>query len=71
MLCLFLVSSPKIPYPILLPLLTNPPTPPLLSGIPLHWRIELSQDQGPPLLSVKTCFVTKYMINFRESSMRC
>jgi hypothetical protein len=38
MLSPFLVSPPKIPYP--LPLLPNPPTPIPGPGIPLYWVIE-------------------------------
>jgi hypothetical protein len=51
MLTHFLVSPPKIPYP--LPLLPDPPTPIPGPGIPLHWGIELSQDLGP-LFSLMT-----------------
>jgi hypothetical protein len=52
MLFPFLVSplktpSPPIPFP--LPLLTNPSTSLPGLGIPLHWGIEPSQDQGPLL----------------------
>jgi hypothetical protein len=45
------VSPP--PHP-----LTNRPTPASCLGIPLHWGIELSQDQGPllPLMSNKGIF---------------
>ena len=45
----FLVSPLQIPYPIYLPLLTNPPTPIPGPDIPLYWGIEPSQDQGPLL----------------------
>ena len=37
---------PKIPYPLSLPLLPNPPTPIPGPGIPIYWGIEPSQDQG-------------------------
>ena len=49
----FLVSPLKTPIPSPLPLLPNLPTPIPDPGIPLHWGIELSQDQGPflPLMS--------------------
>jgi hypothetical protein len=59
MLSLFLVSTPKTPYP-----LPHSPTLPLpLPGpaIPLHWSIEPSQDQGPllPLMTDKAilCYI--------------
>jgi len=51
----FLVSPLEIPYliplPLLLRMLTHPPTPSCLPhpGIPLHWGIKPSQEQGPPL----------------------
>ena len=57
MLSPFPVSSPQIPYPILLPL--PPPThplPPHHPGIPLHWGTEPSQDQGPPREVFKVTF---------------
>ena len=39
----------KTSIPLLIPLFSNPVL--LLgSGIPLHWGIELSQDQGPLIL---------------------
>ena len=55
MLSPFPVSSPKTPflYPLPSSLLTNLPTPTSGPGIPLHWGIEPSQDQGPffPLMT--------------------
>jgi hypothetical protein len=48
MLSPFLVSPPKIPYP--LPLYPNPSTPISGPGIPLYWNIEPSQDPGPLLI---------------------
>jgi hypothetical protein len=50
MLSPFLISPPKILYP-----LPSPPAPPNPStpipgpGIPLYWGLEPSQDQGPLL----------------------
>ena len=60
MLSPFLVSPPKIPYSLPLLLLNNPPI--LTSwGIPLHWGIEPSQNQGPfhPLMTNKAilCYI--------------
>ena len=55
MLSSFLVSSPETPYTCPSPCLykgAHPPThslPPPCPGIPLHWGMEPSQDQGPPL----------------------
>jgi hypothetical protein len=40
-------SENPLSYPFPLHLLTNPPTP--SPGIPLHWGIMWSQDQGPLL----------------------
>ena len=64
MLSFFLVSPPKTPYPLLLPLLTNPPTLLPCLGIPLHWGIKPSQDQGPllPLMSKKAilCYICSW-----------
>jgi hypothetical protein len=45
----FLVSPPKIPYPLPVPLLPNPPTPIPGPVIPLYWGIVPSQDLGPLL----------------------
>jgi hypothetical protein len=58
MLSPFLVSPPKTPYPLPLPLLTNPPLLLLGPGIPLHWGTEHPQVQGPllPLMSNKVIF---------------
>jgi hypothetical protein len=62
MLSFFLVSLSEIPYPMLpLPAsmrMPHPPTYPLLPpcpGIPVHWGIEPSQNQGPflPLMPYK------------------
>jgi len=58
MLSPFPFSPPEIPHAILLPLASmrvflHPPTYSLLPphpGIPLHWDIKLSQDQGSLLL---------------------
>jgi hypothetical protein len=58
MLSLFLVSPPETLYPIPPPSPASirvfpPPSYPLVlphPGIPLHWRIEPSQDQGSLLL---------------------
>ena len=54
---LILVSPLKIPYPLPHPLLTNHPLPLLSPGIPLHWGIVPSQNQGPllPLMTDKSC----------------
>ena len=49
MLNLFLVSPPKLLYPLSLPLLNNLPTPTSCPAIPLHRGIEPSQDQRPLL----------------------
>jgi hypothetical protein len=55
MLSPFLVSPPKIPYPLPLPLVPNPPTPIPRPGIPLYWGKEPSKDLGPllPLMTNK------------------
>ena len=42
----FLVSPPKIPYVLPLPMFPSPPTPITCPGIPLYWGRESSQDQG-------------------------
>ena len=61
MLSTFLVSPLKVPYPP--PSICSPTHPHLLpgSGIPLHWSIELSWDQGPllPLMTYKAilCYI--------------
>jgi hypothetical protein len=62
MLSPFLVSPLKIPYPLPLALLPNPPTPIPGPSIPLHWGIEPSQDQGPllPLMINKAILYYKY-----------
>jgi hypothetical protein len=65
MLSPFLVSSWKPPIPSLSPTFYEgvpPPTHPLLPpcpGIPLHWGIEPSQDQGPllPLMPTKAIYI--------------
>ena len=51
MLSPFLVSPPETPFPspLLLCHLPTHPLPPHRPGIPVHWGIKPSQDQGPLL----------------------
>jgi hypothetical protein len=55
---------PGFPSKNPLSLLTNPPTPASCLGIPLHWGIEPSQDQGPllPLMLNKAilCYICSW-----------
>ena len=68
MLSPFPVSPPGSPYPIFPPpaslrVLTHP-LPPPYSGIPLHWGMEPSQEQGPlfPLMPNKAilCYIRSW-----------
>ena len=69
MLSPFLVSPSKTPIPFLLLLLTNPPTPMSCPGIPLHWGIEPSQDQGPLLPSMSNKVILCYIYSWSHGSV--
>jgi hypothetical protein len=49
MLCPFLVSPPKNPYPLSFSLLLNPYTPISSPVIPIYLDIKSSEDLGPHL----------------------
>ena len=71
----FIYISNFIPFshlPIissLLSLLTNPPTPALLSCIPLHWGLEPSQDQGPLLSLISHKAILCYICGWSLESL--
>ena len=71
------VSPPEIPYPIFPPtasmkVLPNPPTHSLLPscpGIPLHWGIKPSQDQGPLLSLMSNKAILCYICGWSHGSL--
>jgi hypothetical protein len=69
-LCKPPISSP-LP-PVSMRVLLHPPIHPLLphcSGLPLHWGIEPSQDQGPPLPLILDKAILCYMCSWSHGSL--